>query len=151
MQTKMDLTQIKEMAPMFKCWNCQGTGLIPTIDEDGYYEDEIYVYGEQCPICHGRPWLLVLLQKAIFELKQRLTYIAYRLSKEYSDKTMKIGMPTIEAGQPAYLVSFGDEHPEPYSDKILKKMKQNWLKEVLGFVVCSLIITSIFLGLISIL
>jgi hypothetical protein len=38
-----------------KCWNCNGIGLIPIIDKDGYYEDEVYAYGDQCPICqHGR-------------------------------------------------------------------------------------------------
>lgn len=57
--------------------------------------------------------------------------------------------PTIECGQPAHLVSFNDEHPEPYSDELLKKMKHHWLKEILGFVGCTIVITSMFFGLIS--
>jgi hypothetical protein len=61
--------------------------------------------------------------------------------------------PTIEAGQPSYLVSFNGEHPELYSDELLKKMKMKhrWFKEVLGLIGCSLFMTLIFFGLISIL
>lgn len=64
---------------------------------------------------------------------------------------LKVVKPTIEAGQPAKFVSFHGEHPEPYSDEALKKMKQNWREELLGLVGGSLIITLIFFGLISIL
>lgn len=64
---------------------------------------------------------------------------------------LKVIKPTIEAGSPAHLVSFGDEHPEPYSDEQLKALKRDTLKEMFGFVGCSIIITLVFFGLVLIL
>lgn len=64
---------------------------------------------------------------------------------------LKVIKPTIEAGSPAHLVSFGDEHPEPYSDEQLKALKRDTLKEIFGFFGCSAIITLVFIGLIAIL
>lgn len=63
----------------------------------------------------------------------------------------KVIKPTIEAGQPAKLVSFHGEHPEPYSDEQLKALKRDILKEILGFIGCSAITTLVFIGLIAIL
>ena len=34
-----------------KCWNCDGAGLIPGTDDEGYYEDDLTLYGIPCPIC----------------------------------------------------------------------------------------------------
>lgn len=64
---------------------------------------------------------------------------------------LKVIKPTIEAGSPAHLVSFGDEHPEPYSDEQLEALKRDTLKEILGFIGCSAITTLVFIGLIAIL
>lgn len=139
---------------MFKCWNCHGTGLIEFEGEDLDYGT--MTFGDDCPICHGKPWLLVLIQKAVFELKQRLANTVDLLNKEQRDflkwrKSIKNAISAIECGQPSYLVSFDGEHPELYSDELLKKMKHHWFKEALGLVGGLLIITSMFIGLVLIL
>ena len=63
----------------------------------------------------------------------------------------KVIKPTIEAGQPAHLIGFHGEHPEPYSDEQLEALKRDTLKEILGFGGCSAIIPLVFIGLIAIL
>jgi hypothetical protein len=54
---------------MLHCWNCHGIGLVPFIDEDEP-ERETFVYGDECPICHGQAWLLVKAQNIINHLKR---------------------------------------------------------------------------------
>lgn len=82
---------------------------------------------------------------------EKTLHLLNKLAERRQTKKMKIVGSTIECGQPAHLVSCRGEHPEPYSDEALKKMKQNWREELLGLVGGSLIITLIFFGLISIL
>lgn len=64
---------------------------------------------------------------------------------------LKVIKPTIEAGEPSNLISFHGEHPEPYSDEQLEALKRDTLKEILGFLGCSVIITFVFIGLVLIL
>lgn len=69
---------------------------------------------------------------------------------------LKVIKPTIEAGSPAHLVSFGDEHPEPYSDYQLDQLRRDHLRrerifEGFGLIGCSIFITLVFVGLVAIL
>ncbi|NLW46810.1 MAG: hypothetical protein GXY86_05700 [Firmicutes bacterium] len=84
---------------MFKCWNCQGTGLIQFEGEDLDYGT--MTFGDDCPICHGQPWLMILAKKLI----------------------------KATGG----------------------KIKLLYSSEVFGLIICSIIITIIFFGLVLIL
>jgi hypothetical protein len=129
---------------MFKCWNCQGTGLIYFEGEDLDYGT--MTFGDDCPICHGKPWLLVQIENQTRKTLKSISNLFNSLRKK-----MKIVGPTIECGKPAHLVSFHGEHPEPYSDEQLKALKRDSLKEMFGFVGCSVLITLVFIGLVLIL
>jgi hypothetical protein len=56
---------------ILKCWNCHGFGLIPSeypMESDA--DSESFTYGEECPICHGKPWIIVCLKKLWTRLEQ---------------------------------------------------------------------------------
>lgn len=64
---------------------------------------------------------------------------------------LKVIKPTIEAGQPAHLISFHGEHPEPYSDEQLEVLRLQLCFEIIGFVLCLAFVGFVMIGLLAIL